>query len=150
MARRSEGAESRAGVPKHVWIVGGLALAWNAVGAFDYLATQTEWEPYMSQFTEAQLAYFYGFPAWAVAGWAVAVWAAVAGAVGILLRARWAVAAFAISLVGMAVSTFYTYGMSDGASLMGSGGVVFGVVVAVVAIALLVYSRRMVARGVLT
>lgn len=150
MARRSEGTESRGAVPKHVWIVGGLALAWNAVGAFDYLATQTEWEPYMSQFTEAQLAYFYGFPAWAVAGWAVAVWAAVAGAVGILLRARWAVAAFALSLVGMAVSTLYTYGMSDGASLMGSGGVVFGVVVAVVAIALLVYSRRMVARGVLT
>ena len=37
------------------------------LGAFDYLATQLQFEPYMSQFTEEQLSYFYGFPAWAVA-----------------------------------------------------------------------------------
>lgn len=38
-------------VPVHLWIVGGLALLWNAVGAFDYLATQLQFEPYMSGFS---------------------------------------------------------------------------------------------------
>lgn len=146
----AESPTGRAAPPKHLWIVGALALAWNAVGAFDYLATQLELEFYMSQFTEAQLAYFYGFPAWAVAGWAVAVWAGVAGSVGLLRRRRWAVGAFVLSLAGMVVSTIYTYGVSDGAAVMGTGGVVFGAAIAAVAIFLVVYSRRQAARGVLT
>lgn len=149
MESRAAAAESPATTPKHLWIVGGIALLWNAVGAFDYLATQFEWQFYMSQFSEEQLAYFYGFPAWAVAGWAVAVWSELAGSVGLLLRRRWAVGAFALSLAGMAVSTLYSYGMSEGAEVMGTGGVVFSLVIAAVAIFLLLYSRRMAARGLL-
>lgn len=149
METDSRAATGGGDVPAHLWIVGGLAVLWNAVGAFDYLATQMEWAFYMDQFSGAELDYFYGFPAWAVAGWAVAVWAALAGSVGLLLRRRWAVGAFALSLVGMAVSTLYTFGMSDGAAVMGSGGLIFSVVVAAVGIFLLVYARRMAARGTL-
>ena len=72
--------------PVHLWIVGIVSLLWNAMGVFDYLATQLELESYMSQFTEEQLAYFYGFPAWSVAAWAFGVWGAVAGSVGLLDR----------------------------------------------------------------
>ena len=54
--------EARSKTPVHLWIVGVLALLWNAMGAFDYLATQLELDFYMSRFTEQQLAYFYGFP----------------------------------------------------------------------------------------
>lgn len=145
----AENPGGRAAPPRHLWIVGVLALAWNAVGAFDYLATQLELEFYMSQFSEAQLAYFYGFPAWAVGGWAVAVWAGVAGSVGLLLRRRWAVGTFVVSLAGMVVSTIYTYGMSDGAAVMGTVGLAFSVAIAAVAVFLIVYSRRQAARGVL-
>lgn len=149
METDSPAAAAGADAPAHLWIVGGLAVLWNAIGAFDYLATQMEWAFYMDQFSEAELDYFYGFPAWVVAGWAAAVWAGLAGAVGLLLRRRWTVGAFVVSLVGMAVSTLYTFGMSDGAAVMGSGGVIFSVVVAAVAIFLLLYARRMAARGVL-
>ncbi len=144
-----QGAAGRVDAPRHLWIVGGLAVLWNAIGAFDYLATQMEWAFYMGQFSETELDYFYGFPAWAVAGWAAAVWAGLAGAVGLLLRRRWAVGAFVVSLVGMAVSTLYSFGMSEGAAVMGTGGVIFSVVVAAVAVFLLLYARRMAARGVL-
>lgn len=69
----ADSSELNGSSPRHVWVVGGLALLWSAMGAFDYLATQLEWEFYMGQFTEEQLAYFYGFPAWTVAAWALAV-----------------------------------------------------------------------------
>jgi hypothetical protein len=49
--------------PFHLWIVGILALLWDAIGAFDYSATQLRMEAYMSQFTPEQLEYFYAFPA---------------------------------------------------------------------------------------
>lgn len=135
--------------PVHLWIVGALSLLWNAMGAFDYLATQLKLDFYMSQFSEAQLAYFYGFPKWAVAAWAFGVWGAVAGSVGLLLRRRWALPAFAVSVAGMVVNWVYTLGMSNGAEIMGGGGMVFGTVIWVVAILLLVYAWRMSAKGVL-
>ena len=99
---------ARARTPVHLWIVGVLALLWNMMGAFDYLATKLQLDFYMSQFSEEQLAYFYGFPAWVVAAWAFGVWGALVGSVGLLLRRKWSVWAFAVSLAGMAVSTIFT------------------------------------------
>lgn len=145
----SVSAVGRPRTPVHLWIVGVLALLWNAMGAFDYLASQLKLDFYMSQFTEAQLAYFYGFPSWAVAAWAFGVWGAVAGSVGLLLRRRWSLWAFAVSFAGMVVSWVYTLVMSNGAEIMGSGGVIFGAVIWVVAILLLVYAWRLSAKGVL-
>ncbi|MCP4895894.1 MAG: hypothetical protein GY906_02880, partial [bacterium] len=43
-----DGGDVRRGTPIHLWIVGVLALLWNAMGAFDYLATQLKLEFYMS------------------------------------------------------------------------------------------------------
>jgi len=143
------GGEARRRTPVHLWIIGVLALLWNVMGAFDYLATQLQLESYMSQFTEEQLAYFYGFPAWAVSGWAFAVWSAVVGSVGLLLRRKWSVWAFAVALIGMAVSSIYTFGVSNGAEMMGSGGVIFSVVIWAISIFLLVYTWSQAKRGVL-
>jgi len=144
-ARRDAGSKT----PVHLWIVGGLALLWNAVGAFDYLATQLEFEPYMSGFSEEQLAYFYGFPAWTVSAWAVAVWGALVGSVGLLLRRRWTVWLFGASLVGIVFTSLHNFVLSNGAEIMGSSSVIFSVVIGVVAILLFVYARSMARRGVL-
>ena len=135
--------------PVHLWIVGVLAVLWNSIGAFDYLATQFRLEFYMSQFTEAQLAYFYGFPAWAVAGWAFGVWGAFLGSIALALRQRWALWAFAASVAGMVVSSLYTLVLTDGLALMGGGGVLFTVIIWLVAIFLLLYAWAMARRGVL-
>ena len=85
--------------PWHLWLVGVLALAWNGIGAFDYMMTETRNPGYMSDFTPEQLAYFYAFPKWVVATWATSVWGGVLGAVLLLLRKRLAVPVFAVSLV---------------------------------------------------
>jgi hypothetical protein len=136
-------------VPRHLWIVGVLALLWNAIGAFDYTATQMRIESYMSQFTPEQLAYFYSFPSWVVAGWAIAVWASLLGSASLLLRKDWAVWLFGAALVGMAVTTIHNYVLTDGIKLMGAGGATFSAVIWIIALALFFYARRMAARGVL-
>lgn len=135
--------------PVHLWIVGVLALLWNSVGAVDYLATQLRWEPYMSNYPQEQLDYFYGFPAWVVALWACGVWGAFAGSVGLLLRRSWAVGAFGLALLGLAGTTVHNFFLSDGAEVMGTTGVVFTGVIWAITIGLFVYARRQAARGVL-
>jgi hypothetical protein len=143
------GGATRSKAPVHLWIVGILALLWNAMGAFDYLATEMELEAYMSQFTEEQLAYFYGFPAWVVAAWAIAVWGGLLGSIGLLLRKSWSVWVFALSIVGMVITTIYNFGMTNGAEIMGTGGAIFSALIFIIALFLFFYSRKWGATGVL-
>ncbi len=87
-------AESNVGesvrTPVHLWIVGVLAILWNFMGVFDYLATKLELEFYMSQFPPEMLDWIDAMPAWATASWAFGVWGAFVGTIGLLLRKKWA------------------------------------------------------------
>jgi hypothetical protein len=141
--------QSKVKTPVHLWIVGLLAVLWNAVGAYDYAATQFRIESYMSQFTPEQLDYFYSFPSWMDAAWAVGVWGSVLGSVFLLLRKSWAVGFFSASILGLAVSTFYNFVLSDGMAVMGSGAAKFTAVIWAIALFLLFYSSTMAKRGVL-
>ncbi len=141
--------DSRSRTPVHLWVVGVMALLWNAVGAFDYAATQFRLEGYMSQFTAEQLEYFYGFPAWAVAAWAIAVWFAVFGSLALLLRRRAAYVLFLVSLAAMLTSTVNSFVLSDGAAIMGGAGMIFSGMIVAIGVLLPWYSKIMADRGVL-
>jgi len=124
-------------------------LLWNAVGAFDYAATQLRIESYMSAFTPEQLEYFYGFPAWVVAAWAIAVWSSLLGSLGLLLRKTWAVWLFGVAIVGMVLTALHNFVLSDGLAVMGSGAAAFTAVIWLIAFFLFFYARAMSKRGVL-
>lgn len=144
------GTGARPKAPMHLWIVGVLALLWNFMGAFDYLATQLKLESYMGNFSEEQLEYFYGIPAWAVSGWAIAVWIGLIGTVGLLLRRKWSAMAFIVSLAGLALSSIYTLILSNGLEIMGGTGTVMTVLIWVISIFLVWYSKQQAKAGVLT
>jgi hypothetical protein len=135
--------------PWHLWLVGVIALAWNAFGAYDYLATMIPIESYLARFTPEQRAFFDGYPVWATSAWAIAIWGSVLGSLALLFRSRWAVWLFGVVLVAMVVSYIYTLLLSNGLEIMGPGALVFTIVIFVVAIGLLLYSRAMATRGVL-
>lgn len=135
--------------PVHLWIVGILAVLWNAMGAFDYSATQLKLEFYMAQFSQEQLDYFYAFPTWVVAAWAIAVWSSLLGSLCLLLRKSWSVGLFGLAILGLATSTVYNFVLSNGAEMMGSGAVMFTGVIWVIVIALFFYARAMSKKGVL-
>lgn len=147
----SEAPQStRPRTPWHLWVVGILALLWNAMGAFDYLMTQTKNEAYMGQFSPEQLEFFYGFPAWVVSAWAIAVWGGVLGALLLLLRRALAYPVFIVSFLGLALSTFHNFVLTDGIEAMGGAGTLaFSAAIVIVSILLIVYSGALKKRGVL-
>lgn len=139
-----------ASTPWHVWIVGVVALLWNAMGALDYTMTETRNASYMKNFTPEQLAYFYGFPKWVIATWALSVWGGVAGSIALLLRRRWAVPVFAVSLAMMVLTFIHNFVLTDGYTVMGGvGAVIFTLTIVAVGVVLVVYSGWLVRRGVL-
>ena len=135
--------------PKHLWIIGIITLLWNMMGAYDYLMTQTRNETYMAQFEQAQLDYFYNFPTLVVVFWALAVWGSVLGSILLLIRKPLAVPVFMVSFGSMVITAIYNFGLSDGMEVMGATGLIFTVVIFIVALGLVLYSRAMRLRGVL-
>jgi hypothetical protein len=114
-------SKAQEGTPWHLWAVGILGVLWNGFGAYDYFMTKTSGEAYMSSLgmTEAQIAYTNAMPAWMTAIWAIGVWGALAGSLLLLMRSKWAVLVFVLSLAAYVMSLLYNYALSDGAEIMG-------------------------------
>ncbi len=135
--------------PKHLWIVGTVTLLWNVMGAFDYVLTETRNESYMGAFTPEQLEFFYGFPTWVVAFWAIAVWGGLLGSGLLLLRKSLAFPVFVASFVSMSITAIRNYGLSNAFDVLGVGGLIFSVLIFLVALGLVFYAKAMRERGVL-
>jgi hypothetical protein len=129
-------------------VVGIASLLWNTMGVVDFTATNLKIEGYIQQLTPEMLAYVAAIPAWAIVGWGLGTWGAFAGSIGLLLRKKWAVWAFTISLAGLAVSSLWQFVLSD-RRMGGPGDAIFMGVIWVIAILLLLYARAQARRGVL-
>ena len=141
----SESRETAAtGAPWHLWLIGIVALIWNAMGALDYVMTQTRNEAYMSGYTPEQLSFFYGLPPWVDAAWAIAVWGGVLGALLLLFRQRHAVWVFFASLIAMVLTTIQNYVLSNGIEVMGDAfSLGFTAAIFLISLALFFYARVM-------
>ena len=137
--------------PWHLWLVGVVSLLWNAMGAFDYSATQLRLDTYLANFTPEQLAYFTGFPAWVDASWAIAVWFSVLGSLALLMRRGAAVALFLISFIALVVTSVHNFLLGDVSmtEIAGPEALYFTGAIYAVALALLFYARRQRMNGVL-
>ncbi len=147
--------DTRAGTPTHLWIVGILSLLWSGFGCYDYLMTRMRDTDYLAKMMptadpNAILAWVDSFPIWAQFGWGLGVWGGLAGSVLLLLRSRWAVWAFALSLVGAILGLGYQIALAP--PLPGAEGAMFEVmpfVIILIAVALYFYARAMEKKGVL-
>jgi len=137
--------------PIHLWIVGIVSLLWNAGGAFDYVMSQTKNEGYMAQLSPEQMAFLDNLPTWFEAAWATGVWFSVIGSLLLLFRSRFAVQAFALSLLGLVISSVYTYGLAEQRTFEAGGmaAMIFSIIIPVVLVLLLLYARAMTRKGVL-
>lgn len=137
-------------VPAHLWIVGAIALLWNAFGCFDYLMTMSGDEAYLSQFTPEMIAYWESLPAWTAGMWALGVWGGLVGALLLLMRSRYAVWAFAASLAGSAAAFGYQKILTEMPAGMVTAAMAIMPWVIILAAALqLWYSWAMAKKGVL-
>ena len=136
--------------PVHLWIIGVIALIWNAGGAYDYVMTQFQDEAYLAMLTDAQRAFLDTGPVWFEAAWAVGVWFSVLGSVLLLMRSRFAGAVFGLSFLGLVVSSVYSFGIADRTGLtLSPAQMGFTIAIFVVLAVLWIYARAMTRRGVL-
>jgi hypothetical protein len=136
--------------PLHLWIVGLLAVVWNGFGSLDYTMTQARNPAWLAQMTAEQRAFIEAAPYWLDATWAVGVWGGLIGSLLLLLRSRFAVAAFLVSLLGLAGNTLSQLTLPEvSPHLASDSGIALHAAVWAIAVGLLVYGLLMRRRGVL-
>lgn len=90
-------------VPAWYWVAAVLALLFECIGCFFYLAEVRLTQEQIATLPLDQAAMLSARPAWYYAAFAGAVWVGLTGAVGLLLRRAWAVPALLISLIAVIV-----------------------------------------------
>ena len=135
---------------KIFWVVGILFLLWNLLGCSMYLAEHLlSDEGYGEFFGQALLEVRDVYPTWSLAFYAIAVWGGLIGALTLLLRKKIAPVLFVISLCSALISFIPTF-TND--LLKTAGGDFYWampVMVAVLGIAEVWWSRKKAADGYL-
>lgn len=115
MANPHAGSHS---VPKSFWIGAIAVLLFMLVGVGGYLATVLTPLDQMPADQQAKMAVM---PAWQTAIYAIAVWSGLLGAIGLLLRRRWAERVLLVSLIG-AIGTFLPFAVLSQVRALATGG----------------------------
>jgi hypothetical protein len=143
-------------VPAHLWIVGILSFVWSCFGAYDYTMTRMRNTDYIASAMpgtdpNAVLAWIDAFPLYAQIGWGLGVWMGLLGSVLLLLRSRWAVWSYVLSLIGALLGLGYQIALAPplpGAHESALTRMIPYIVI-VIAAALVWYANTMQKKGVL-
>ena len=93
--------------PRWYWVASWLALLWMLSGAAAFVMDALTDEAALAQMTAAQRELYEARPPWLFAIYGLAIASGLAGAVGLLLRKRWAVHALAVSLAAVVIQFGY-------------------------------------------
>ena len=137
-------------VPQWFWIAAALGLAWNVFGVFQFLTTvgATAETLVRGGMTASQAAFYVTLPTWLHVVFAVGVFAGALGCVLLLLRRRWSVTVFAISLLAY-IALFLGDALLGVFTVLGMPQVIVLTLVVVIAGALLWLARRFDRAGLL-
>ena len=133
--------------PASYWIVAVLALLWNLLGVAMFCMQIAITPDQIAAMPPEQRQILQDTPQWLQAAYAVAVFGGVLGAIGLLMKRRWAITFFLLSLLGLIVQIAGTFAMTRAWQILGPAGLAMPVLLLVIALFLLSYSRRAAARG---
>ena len=131
------------------WVIAGIGLAWNLIGLFAFYDAMTVTpEALATRYeTDAELAFITGIPLWANVAYGVAVIGGVLGCIALLMRRRFAIYLFALSLGGVVVQNFYGFFVGDGMAVFGMGAIALPLIVVVIGVTLILYTMSASEKG---
>jgi len=125
------------------WVIGAIALIWNAMGCINYFVQMNA--DMVASMPETHRAIIEGRPAWATGGFAIGVFGGALGCLLLLLRKSAAYYVFIASLLGVIVTMTHTLGVGIDFGL----GEILGIILMplVVAAFLIWYAKQAESKG---
>jgi hypothetical protein len=135
--------------PAWFWAVVVLGLLFEGFGVATYLM-HVGIIPNAAEMSQAERELGESMPVWATSAYAVAVFAGLVGALGLLLRKRWARTLLILSLIGLLIQFGWWVLMSGAMEVIGPSMMTAPAIVTLVAILLVWFASHAAARGWLT
>lgn len=129
------------------WIIAVAALIWNGLGVMSYIGQAFMTDEVKAALPETERALYENIPAWVTAAFAIAVFAGLLGSIFLLARKKAARFVFLISLIAILAQMSYNLFMSKAAEVYGPGGVIMPVMVILIGVFLLMYSKKAIEKG---
>lgn len=98
-----ESLSQRSPVPGWYLVAALAALLFEAFGCYSYLTDVTRSSEALAGLPLDQRMMMEAMPSWIYAAYAIAVWSGLAGAVGLIVRRRWAIPALGLSLLAILI-----------------------------------------------
>ena len=137
--------------PASFWIIGGVALVWNLIGLMlYYMQVSATPEVLAAAYNEAEYEFIVSIPTWATSAHAIAVTAGVLGCIFLLMRKAWAIPVFIVSLIGIVAQDTYSFVIANGTEVWGTFLIALSIVVLVIAVGLVFYSRNAKDQGLIS
>jgi hypothetical protein len=130
--------------PKWFSVIAVVALLWNLMGVLGVGADLSLSPTDVAALPADQQALHAARPGWSVFGSVLAVGAGTLGCIALLLRKRWALWAFVLSLVGVVLQDI---GLLSALSLIGPVPLVLQAMVLLIALGLVALARRAIRNG---
>lgn len=133
--------------PASLRVIAWLALFWNLVGVVMFIMQTGLSAEQVAAMPDERRMVYEAMPAWLTVAYAVGVFGGALGAFGLLLRRRWAVAAFAASLAAVVANMVGIYVHTPAWQVSGAAGLPLGILLIAIAGFLFWYARRAAACG---
>jgi hypothetical protein len=127
-------------VPGYYQVIAWLALVWNLMGLVAVVTQVTMSDAALADLPANQQELIRQTPMWFTACALTAVIFGVAGSLGLVLRQKWAILAFVISLLGLIGQQSWMWFLSNTFEVMGPGSWILPTAILLIAIGLLWFS----------
>lgn len=134
-------------IPVWFWVVTLVCLVWNLLGVMAFISQMMLSADDLAAMAEAERNLYETTPGWATGAFALAVFAGAIGCIGLLLRKNWALWVLVLSLLGVLVQMSYSFLISDFFDVYGADAAIMPVVVIIIALFLVWFSRMAAGRG---
>lgn len=120
--------------PLWFYIVGGILLLWGLAGCWAFYLHVTKGAAMNPDATDWDRAYFAALPGWFAIDFAVAVGAGLLGSIALLLRSKWAMTLFWLSLIAVVIQFGYVFLATDIIAVKGGSTAFFPALIFVIAL----------------
>ena len=135
-------------LPAWFWAVSVLLLLWDAAGVFAFYAHVALGEAGLAAMSAYDRQAYLALPGWFNWAFAMATWPALLGSTALLLRSRFALPLYVVSMVGVIVQFGWVFGATDLIAVKGAAATVpFPFVIFVLAAVQIWFARMALQHG---
>jgi hypothetical protein len=128
-------------------VISVIALLWYLMDMSAFFMRVSLTDEAIRAMPENQQHLYRDMPLWVNVVFAGEVFGGALGCVGLLLRRRWALPFFVVSILGVLGQTFHVYFLSDAISTMGAPAVVMPLLAILIGMGMIVLARSAISRS---